>query len=70
MLLLSSPEENYPKMDQLESFYFLKLIGPLPEQVLLIDCSLRDTSWRRIEEEEYFDKDPTSLGENRRRRIC
>ena len=42
MLLLSSPEENYPKMDQLESFYFLKLIGPLPEQVLLIDCSLRD----------------------------
>jgi len=25
--------------------------------------------WRRIEEEEYFDNDPTSLGENRRRRI-
>ena len=39
VLLLSSPEENCPKMDQLESFYFLKLIGPLPEQVLFIDCS-------------------------------
>jgi len=26
--------------------------------------------WWRIEEEEYFDKDPTSLEENRRRRIC
>jgi len=25
--------------------------------------------WRRIEEEEYFDKDLTSLEENRRRRI-
>ena len=39
MLLLPSAKENSPKMDQLESIDFLKLIGPLPEQVLFIDCS-------------------------------
>ena len=39
VLLLPSPKENYPKMDQLESIDFLKLVGPLPEQVLFIDCS-------------------------------
>ena len=35
-LLASGVKENCPKMDQLESIDFLKIIGPLSKQVLSI----------------------------------